>query len=168
MKNVIYFLLTCFLMLSTACENGDEETDPNIVKGTWELSKEDESDDQEVYYVETYTFMADGTYENRAFNRDAESGELSCYYRISSGTYNRSGNKLILNASVRLYNPENCGSEEELVDYDDGEPIDSIELIFEITNQGTELTLDYGPCSDMCPPNAFCICIGPQTYTKVD
>lgn len=168
MKKLSYFLLACFFVLSTACNSDDDESDLNIVKGTWELFWEGESEEQDLNTVETFIFKADGTYENKVFKRDAESGELTCYFRVETGTYSRSGNQLTLNSSSHLYHPSDCAAMEELIEYETEEPIRTKEITFEISDQGSEITFDYGPCNDMCPPNAFCICIGPQTFTKVD
>ncbi|AWW30602.1 hypothetical protein DN752_10975 [Echinicola strongylocentroti] len=169
MKKLSYLFFACLLVLSVSCKD-DEDNNPNTVLGTWEDSNEEENEGEDYYAVETFIFKADGTYENSVTGRDSESGEVTCYYRMSSGTYTRSGDKLILDGSgyAHLYHPSGCGTMEELVDYDPAEPVEPREITFEITNQGTELTLDYGPCNDVCPPNAFCICIGPQTFIKVD
>lgn len=163
MKIRSYFAIAFILPIMISCNldgNHKKDFDLEDLYGSWEWSLYQE--ESELFYVNTYEFFEDGTFNNKMTARQKNSKLEIGYNTITSGTYTLVENSLSLKENKFLTIPED-GTEwfisiDNLVEQEWNR---ETEIILSMKKRGSALVMDFGPC----PPNASCI--GPITFYRI-
>lgn len=158
MKIKKYFSFTFILFISLSCNLEDNDFSQENLHGTWELSRYQQ--ESQLFYVDTFEFDEDGTFENRSTARQQDNYMDLGYNSITNGTYRLIGNVLTLTGDQFLTLPE--GSTEWYTALENLVGSDwNIEREYTIAlkERKSQLVLDY-----KCAPNE--LCSGPITYFR--
>lgn len=158
MKIKKYFSFTFILFISLSCNLEDNDFSQENLHGTWELSRYQQ--ESQLFYVDSFEFDEDGTFENRSTARQQDNYMDLGYNSITNGTYRLIGNVLTLTGDQFLTLPE--GSTEWYTALDNLVGSDwNIEREYTIAlkERKSQLVLDY-----KCAPNE--LCSGPITYFR--
>ncbi|MCH6199048.1 hypothetical protein MMU07_05645 [Aquiflexum sp. LQ15W] len=145
--------------LTLSCNFDDKDFTQEDLQGIWELSRYQA--ESQLFFVDTYVFNEDGTFENRATARQQDSNDDTGINSLISGTYSMAGNKLFLQETEFLTLPEGSTiwhtSLDNLVGSDWNR---ETEITISMQDRRSQLVLDFGPCA----PNE--LCTGPITYFR--
>lgn len=158
MKIKKYFSFTFILFISLSCNLEDNDFSQENLHGTWELSRYQQ--ESQLFYVDSFEFDEDGTFENRSTARQQDNYMDLGYNSITNGTYRLIGNVLTLTGDQFLTLPE--GSTEWYTALENLVGSDwNIEREYTIAlkERKSQLVLDY-----KCAPNE--LCSGPITYFR--
>jgi len=159
MKTLRNITLLSLIFLTLSCNSDDNDFSKQDLHGIWEWRIYQE--ESELFYINTYEFKKDGTFDKRMTARKQDSNIDLGYNSLISGTYTLVGNRLRLTETDFLTTPEGSTtwytSLENLVGSDWDREID---ITVSMKERKSELLMDFP-----CPPNAFCR--GPITFYRV-
>jgi hypothetical protein len=152
--------IATILCISFSCNIDDNDFSQENLHGTWELSRYQQ--ESQLFYVHTYEFNKDGTFENRSTARLQDNNMDLGYNSITNGTYRLIGNVLTFKGDQFLTLPE--GSTEWYTALDNLIGSDwNIEREYTIAlkERKSQLVLEY-----KCAPNELCSGPFPITYFR--
>jgi len=158
MKTFRQITLFSLIFLILSCNLDDNDFSQENLHGTWELSRYQE--ESQLFYVNTYEFNEDGTFENKNTARQQDTFSELGYNSVTSGTYRLIGNVLTLTGDQFLTLPEGSTvwytALDNLVGSDWNMERD---YTISLKERKSQLILDY-----TCAPNE--LCAGPITYFR--
>ncbi|MCS4435913.1 hypothetical protein [Aquiflexum gelatinilyticum] len=152
--SILFITFSCNLI-----EKDDKNFSLQDLHGIWELSRYQQ--ESQLFYVDTYEFKEDGTFENRSTARQQDNNMDLGYNSITNGTYRLLGNVLTLTGDQFLTLPEGSTvwytAPDNLVGSDW-----NIEREYTIAlkERKSQLQLEY-----KCAPNELCS-TSPITYFR--
>jgi hypothetical protein len=158
MKKSTLLILLSIAFITLSCEMYDNDFNQENLHGTWEWARYQE--ESQIFYVNTYEFNEDGTFENRNTARQQDNNMDLGFNSITNGTYRLIGNVLTLTGDQFLTLPE--GSTEWYTALDNliGSNWNmKREYTIALKERKSQLVLDY-----KCAPNE--LCSGPITYFR--
>jgi hypothetical protein len=159
MKKSTLLILLSIAFITLSCEMDNTDFSQENLHGTWELSRYQE--ESQLFYVNTFEFNEDGTFENRSTARQQDTNLELGYNSVTNGTYRLIGNVLTLTGDQFLTLPE--GSTEWYTALDNLIGSDwNMEREYTITlkERKSQLELEY-----KCAPNELCS-TSPITYFR--
>jgi hypothetical protein len=159
------FKVVFFLFFVSCSDINPEFTTQNLI-GTWEQSQFNE--EAQLFDVGSFIFEENGTFENRGSYRQQDVQIDLGYYSLTTGKYILTGNKIIFSDLTYYILPPDSDQIYVLIENlielvpDEGNEMDSFQVVISTNKDKNELTIDYGPCG----PNE--LCLSPQTFFKVN
>jgi hypothetical protein len=158
MKIYTYLSLATILCITLSCNIDDNDFSQESLHGIWELSRYQE--ESQLFYVSTFQFNEDGTFENRSTARQQDINLDLGYNSVTSGSYRLVGNVLTLTGDQFLTLPEGSTVWYTALDNLIGSDWNiEREYTIALKERKTQLVLDY-----KCAPNE--LCSGPTTYFR--
>jgi hypothetical protein len=159
MKFYRYLTFISILFITLSCNLDDNDLSQENLHGTWELSRYQE--ESQLFYVSTFQFNEDGTFENRATARQQDNNMDLGYNSITNGTYRLIGNVLTLTGDQFLTLPEGSTVWYTALDNLVGSDWNiEREYTIALKERKSQLELEY-----KCAPNELCS-INPITYFR--
>jgi len=159
MRTSRFLTFAIILFITLSCNSDDNNFSKQDLHGIWEWRIYQE--ESELFYINTYEFKEDGTYEIRTTARQWDSTVDIGYNSVNRGSYSLVENRLRLTNTEFLRTPEGSTtwytSLENLVGSDWDREID---ITISMKERKSELVMDFP-----CPPNAACR--GPITFYRV-
>jgi hypothetical protein len=152
--SILFITFSCNLI-----EKDDKNFSLQDLHGTWELSRYQQ--ESQLFYVNTYEFKEDGTFENRSTARQQDNKTELGYNSVTNGTYRLTGNVLTLTGDQFLTLPE--GSTEWYTALDNLIGSDwkiEREYTISLKERKSKLVLEY-----KCAPNELCA-VDPSAYSR--
>lgn len=159
MKLSFSLAIATILCITFSCNIDDNDFSQENLYGTWELSRYQQ--ESQLFYVSTFEFNEDGTFENRSTARQQDTNLELGYNSVTNGTYRLIGNVLTLTGDQFLTLPE--GNTEWYTALDNLVGSDwNIEREYNIAlkERKSQLELEY-----KCAPNELCS-TSPTTYFR--
>ena len=169
MKNSLYFLLFAFILFAS-CKDGDDAVPQSFLDGTYEVAGE--NTDTGIWYVQQYTFKADGTYEFVILLRESQNGSDLGYTYYAKGTYILRGEDFVAKVTETYqldYEEYPDGYAESLEDLEAQElsaEFSESKGVLKRMNDGDKISLVF-ECNDMLT-GMTSMCIGELVYDRVD